>query len=38
MANPEHLKILRKGVEVWNEWKNDRLYSYYRPEDEWMEL
>lgn len=22
MANPEHLKILKQGVEVWNEWRN----------------
>lgn len=21
MANPEHLEILKKGVEVWNEWR-----------------
>lgn len=21
MANEEHLKILRKGVEVWNQWR-----------------
>jgi len=23
MANPEHLAILKKGVEVWNEWRQD---------------
>ncbi len=23
MANSEHLEILRKGVEVWNEWRED---------------
>jgi hypothetical protein len=29
MANPEHLKILKKGVEVWNEWRevNRSVYS-----------
>ncbi len=21
MANPEHLAILKQGVEVWNEWR-----------------
>ncbi|MCP3960754.1 MAG: toll/interleukin-1 receptor domain-containing protein [bacterium] len=24
MANPEHLKILKQGVEVWNQWREDR--------------
>jgi hypothetical protein len=23
MANPQHLEILRQGVEVWNRWRND---------------
>ncbi len=23
MANPEHLKILKKGVEVWNRWREE---------------
>jgi hypothetical protein len=23
MANPEHLKILKQGVEVWNKWRKD---------------
>ena len=23
MANPEHLAILKRGVEVWNEWRED---------------
>ena len=22
MANEEHLKILKQGVEVWNKWRN----------------
>ena len=25
MANPEHLKILEQGVEVWNEWRKENL-------------
>jgi uncharacterized protein YjbI with pentapeptide repeats len=24
MANPEHLAILKRGVEVWNKWRNER--------------
>ena len=23
MANPEHLEILKQGVEVWNQWRNE---------------
>jgi hypothetical protein len=23
MANPEHLAILKQGVEVWNKWRNE---------------
>jgi hypothetical protein len=23
MANPEHLEILKQGVEVWNKWRED---------------
>ena len=25
MANPEHLDILKQGVEVWNRWKQKHL-------------
>jgi hypothetical protein len=24
MANQEHLEILKRGVEVWNEWREQR--------------
>ena len=24
MANPEHVKILKQGVEVWNRWREER--------------
>jgi uncharacterized protein YjbI with pentapeptide repeats len=27
MANPEHLDILKQGVEVWNRWREDNPYS-----------
>ncbi|MEA5530593.1 pentapeptide repeat-containing protein [Dolichospermum sp. UHCC 0684] len=30
MANPEHLAILKQGVEVWNEWRNEN--QYVRPD------
>jgi hypothetical protein len=23
MANPEHLNILKQGVEVWNQWRKE---------------
>ena len=23
MANPEHLAILKQGVEVWNQWRDE---------------
>jgi uncharacterized protein YjbI with pentapeptide repeats len=23
MANPEHLAILKQGVEIWNKWRKD---------------
>lgn len=25
MANPEHLAILKQGVKVWNEWREENL-------------
>ena len=25
MANPEHLKILEQGVEIWNKWRKKNL-------------
>lgn len=27
MANPEHLKILRQGVDVWNQWRRENPMS-----------
>lgn len=28
MANPEHLEILKQGVEVWNKWRRDNPKEY----------
>lgn len=28
MANPEHLRILDKGVQAWNEWRMSEPYGY----------
>jgi len=28
MANPEHLKILKQGVEQWNEWRKEDPDAY----------
>ena len=28
MANPEHLEILKQGVEVWNEWREKNPYFF----------
>ena len=28
MANPEHLAILKEGVEVWNRWRQDQRKSH----------
>jgi hypothetical protein len=28
MANPEHLAILKQGVEVWNKWRDENIVSY----------
>ena len=25
MANPEHVEILKKGVEVWNQWREEKI-------------
>lgn len=36
MANSEHLKILRKGVEEWNQWREDNLFVV--PRLKWADL
>ena len=36
MANPEHLKIIKKGVEVWNKWREE--HSDERPDLEGANL
>ena len=30
MANPEHLKILKQGVKVWNEWR--KIHPEIKPD------
>ena len=25
MANPEHVKVIKKGVKAWNEWRKDNM-------------
>jgi hypothetical protein len=25
MANPEHVEILKQGVEVWNQWRKEKF-------------
>jgi len=27
MANPEHLEILKRGLEAWNEWKGECFWT-----------
>jgi uncharacterized protein YjbI with pentapeptide repeats len=36
MANPEHLKLLQKGVDVWNEWRAKQPSTV--PDLSWAEL
>jgi hypothetical protein len=36
MANEEHLKLLKEGVEVWNRWRNEN--PNVRPELRWADL
>jgi uncharacterized protein YjbI with pentapeptide repeats len=38
MANPEHLEILKQGVEVWNRWREDNWYKIMRPDLTEVEL
>ena len=36
MANPEHLKILKSGVETWNAWRSDA--PEVSPDLNWADL
>lgn len=36
MANPEHLEILKQGVEVWNKWRIE--HSEINPDISWVSL
>lgn len=36
MANPEHLEILKQGVEVWNKWRIE--HSGINPDISWVSL
>ena len=36
MANPEHLKILKSGIEMWNAWRSDALKV--SPDLNWADL
>ncbi len=38
MANPEHVSILMKGVEVWNEWRNLSESLHIKPDLSGIEL
>jgi len=40
MANEEHLKIFKQGIEVWNEWRkvNEDINTVFRPDLSWAEL
>ncbi len=37
MANPEHVKILKQGVEVWNQWRKNDRYEH-KPDLEGADL
>ena len=36
MANPEHMEILKQGVETWNAWRSDVLKG--SPDLNWAHL